>query len=181
MNRVVTTGEATAAGSASGVDFAAGIPDDVLGEAICACIVPIEGAIVTGPEGEEIHTDEYGRVKVAFHWDREDEDREQKGRKKVDNGEKFFCWVRVGQTIAGNKWGFMAIPRIGQEVVVDFIEGDPDRPLVVGSVYNAEQMPHYQLPAEKTKSYVKTNSSLGGDGSVSRVTVVFGRPIRCAP
>ncbi len=124
----------------------------------------IQTGVVVGPKGEEIHTDEYGRIKVAFHWDREDEDRKQKGRKKVDNGEKFYCWVRVAQNIAGNKWGFMAIPRIGQEVVVDFIEGDPDRPLVVGSVYNKEQMPHYTLPDEKTKSYIKTNSSPDGEG-----------------
>lgn len=124
----------------------------------------VSTAVVVGPKGEEIHTDKYGRIKVAFHWDREDSDREQPGRKKIDNGEKFFCWVRVAQNIAGNKWGFMAIPRIGQEVVVDFLEGDPDRPLVIGSVYNEEQMPHYDPEEHKTKTYIKTNSSKGGDG-----------------
>lgn len=124
----------------------------------------IQTAVVVGPKGEEIHTDEFGRIKVAFHWDREDDDRENQDRKKESNGEKFFCWVRVAQNIAGNKWGFMAIPRIGQEVVVDFLEGDPDQPLVVGSVYNQEQMPHYPLPEEKEKSYIKTNSTKGGDG-----------------
>lgn len=126
----------------------------------------IHTAEVVGPKDEEIHTDEYGRVKVAFHWDREDEDRpsDQKPRTKAAQGEKFFCWVRVGQSIAGNKWGFMAIPRIGQEVVVDFLEGDPDRPLIVGSVYNADQMPHYPLPDHKTRITVRTNSSKGGEG-----------------
>lgn len=126
----------------------------------------IQTAVVVGPKGEEIHTDEYGRIKVGFHWDREDTDRpsKQKPRTKDDNGEKFYCWIRVAQNIAGNKWGFMAIPRIGQEVVVDFIEGDPDRPLVVGGVYNDEQMPHYDPREHKTKTYIKTNSSPGGDG-----------------
>ena len=124
----------------------------------------IQTAVVVGPSGEEIYTDKYGRIMVAFHWDREDEDREEKGRKKVENGEKFFCWIRVAQNIAGNKWGFMAIPRIGQEVVVDFLEGDPDRPLVIGGVYNEGQMPHYNPEEEKTKTYIKTNSSPGGDG-----------------
>jgi type VI secretion system secreted protein VgrG len=124
----------------------------------------IQSAVVVGPQDEEIHTDEFGRIKVAFHWDRQDVDREQKNRKKVENGEKFYCWVRVAQNIAGNKWGFMAIPRIGQEVVVDFLEGDPDQPLVVGSVYNEGQMPHYPLPDEKAKSYIKTNSTKGGEG-----------------
>ena len=117
----------------------------------------IQTAVVVGPKGEEIHTDKYGRIKVHFHWDREE------NRKRSD-GDKFFCWVRTAHNIAGKEWGFMAIPRIGQEVVVDFLEGDPDRPLVVGSVYNADQMPHYPLPAEKTKSYIKTNSTKGGDG-----------------
>ncbi len=110
-------------------------------------------AVVTGPAGEEIHTDEYGRVKVQFHWDRYG---------KYDD--QSSCWIRCAQNIAGKHWGFMTIPRVGQEVVVDFLEGDPDRPLIVGVVYNAEQMPHYGLPGEKTKSYFKSNSSKGGDG-----------------
>lgn len=110
-------------------------------------------AVVTGPPGEEIYPDEFGRVKVQFHWDREGQ---------MD--QNTTCWIRCKQNISGNKWGFMAIPRIGQEVVIDFLEGDPDRPLITGSVYNAEQMPHYSLPDEKTKTYIKTNSSKGGDG-----------------
>ncbi len=113
----------------------------------------IQTAVVVGPKGEEIHCDKYGRVKVQFYWDRE-------GKRD----EKSSVWIRVAQNIAGRKWGFAAIPRIGQEVVVDFLEGDPDRPLIVGSVYNAEQMPHYELPAEKARTYIKTNSTKGGDG-----------------
>lgn len=110
-------------------------------------------AVVVGPSGEEIYTDKYGRVKVQFHWDRE-------GKRD----EKSSCWIRCMQTSAGRNWGSMFIPRIGQEVIVEFLEGDPDRPIITGVVYNAEQMPAYELPKEKTKSYIKTNSSLGGKG-----------------
>lgn len=110
-------------------------------------------AVVVGPSGEEIFTDKYGRVKVQFHWDREG---------KQD--EASSCWMRVAQTWAGNKWGTMFIPRIGMEVLVDFLEGDPDRPIIIGSVYNPENMPPYTLPDEKTKSTIKTNSSKGGGG-----------------
>jgi type VI secretion system secreted protein VgrG len=113
----------------------------------------IQTAIVTGPPGEEIYPDEYGRVKVQFHWDRE-------GKRDQNT----TIWIRCKQSIAGNKFGFMAIPRIGQEVVVEFLEGDPDRPLITGCVYNADQMPHYKLPDEKTKTYIKTNSTKGGEG-----------------
>ncbi len=113
----------------------------------------IQTATVTGPGGEEIYTDKYGRVKVHFHWDRTG------GR-----DEKSSCWIRVSSTFAGGQYGSIFTPRIGQEVVVDFLEGDPDRPLITGSVYNAEQMPPYDLPGEKTKSTTKTNSSLGGKG-----------------
>ncbi len=113
----------------------------------------IQTAVVVGPQGEEIHCDKYGRVKVQFHWDRE-------GKKDQDSS----CWIRVAHNLAGKKWGFFSLPRIGQEVVVDFLEGDPDRPLIVGSVYNAEQMPHYALPDDMTKSYIKTNTSKGGEG-----------------
>ncbi len=116
-------------------------------------ISSVQTAVVVGPKGEEIYTDKYGRVKVQFHWD-------QVGKKD----ENTSCWVRCQQSIAGNKWGFMAIPRIGQEVVVDFIEGDPNRPLITGCVYNAEQQPHYTLPDNKTKTYIKTNSTKGGNG-----------------
>lgn len=110
-------------------------------------------AIVVGPSGEEIYVDKYGRVKVQFHWDREG---------KYD--EKSSCWVRVSQNWAGKRWGAMFIPRVGQEVIVDFIEGDPDRPIITGRVYNGASMPPYALPDEKTKSTVKTYSSKGGGG-----------------
>ncbi len=110
-------------------------------------------AVVVGPAGEEIFTDKYGRVKVQFHWDRE-------GKYDADSS----CWIRVTQTWAGKKWGVMYIPRIGMEVVVDFLEGDPDQPIIVACVYNADMMPAYDLPKEKTKSTTKTMSSLGGGG-----------------
>jgi type VI secretion system secreted protein VgrG len=113
-------------------------------------------AVVTGPKGEEIWPDKYGRVLVQFHWDREG--------KRHQDGKQTSCWIRCAQSSAGRGWGSMFIPRIGQEVVVTFLEGDPDQPLITGVVYNADQMPPYTLPAEKTKSYVKTNSSLGGEG-----------------
>lgn len=109
-------------------------------------------AFVTGKQGEEIWTDEYGRIKVQFHWDRE-------GKRD----ETSSCWVRVAQSWASNNWGILFTPRIGQEVVISFINGDPDRPLVTGCVYNADSMPPY-LPDEPTKSTIKTNSSLGGEG-----------------
>jgi type VI secretion system secreted protein VgrG len=110
-------------------------------------------AIVVGPAGEEIYTDQYGRVKVQFHWDR---------RGKYD--EKSSCWIRVAQTWAGRQWGAQVLPRIGMEVLVEFLEGNPDRPLIIGFVNNADTMPPYSLPAEKTKSAFKTRSSPGGDG-----------------
>jgi type VI secretion system secreted protein VgrG len=110
-------------------------------------------AVVVGPSGEEIYTDKYGRVKVQFYWDREG---------KVN--EVSSCWVRVAQSWAGNKWGAMFIPRIGMEVVVHFLEGDPDQPIVTGCVYNPQTMPPYTLPDEKTKSTIKTDSSKGGGG-----------------
>ncbi|MDD5763426.1 MAG: type VI secretion system tip protein TssI/VgrG [bacterium] len=113
----------------------------------------IQTATVVGPKGEEIYTDKYGRVKVKFHWDREKE-----------RDEKSSCWIRVSSTFAGGQYGAIFTPRIGHEVVVDFLEGDPDRPLITGSVYNADQMPPYELPAEKTKSTTKTDSSIGGKG-----------------
>ncbi len=111
----------------------------------------IQTATVVGPSGEEIYTDKYGRVKAQFHWDRE-------GKKD----DKSSCWIRVAQGWAGNQWGIHFHPRIGQEVVVSFLEGDPDRPLITGSVYNADQMPPYALPANQTQSGVKTRSSKGG-------------------
>ncbi|TGQ66160.1 type VI secretion system tip protein VgrG [Mesorhizobium sp. M00.F.Ca.ET.186.01.1.1] len=110
-------------------------------------------ATVVGPSGQEIFTDKYARVKVQFHWDRQG--------KKDENSS---CFVRVSQTWAGSGWGFIQIPRIGQEVIVDFIEGDPDLPIITGRVYNASQMPPYGLPGNATQSGWKSNSSLGGGG-----------------
>jgi type VI secretion system secreted protein VgrG len=110
-------------------------------------------AFVVGPLGEEIYTDKFGRVKVQFHWDRE-------GKTDADSS----CWVRVAQTWAGNLWGGMAIPRIGMEVIVDFIEGDPDQPIIRGCVYNPAAMPPYTLPDEKTKMTLKSDSSKDKDG-----------------
>ncbi len=110
-------------------------------------------AFVTGPSGEEIHTDEYGRVKVQFHWDRAGK-----------GDDTTSCWIRVGQIWASKKWGGAFIPRVGQEVIVSFLEGDPDQPLVTGTVYNADNMPAYGLPDNKTMSGIKTNSTKGGAG-----------------
>src|SRR5215470_16443909 len=107
-------------------------------------------ALVVGPGGEEIWTDKYGRVKVQFHWDRYG--------KKDENSS---CWIRVATQWAGATWGMVSIPRTGQEVVVDFLEGDPDQPIITGRVYNADQMPPYALPASKTQTGIKTRSSTG--------------------
>lgn len=108
-------------------------------------------AIVVGKAGEEIWTDKYGRVKVQFHWDRE-------GR----NDENSSCWVRVSFPTAGKNWGWISLPRIGQEVIVSFLEGKPDKPIITGRVYNADQMPPYELPANQTQSGIKTRSSKEG-------------------
>ncbi len=104
-------------------------------------------ALVVGPAGEEIYTDEYGRIKVQFHWDR-----------AGSNDEHSTCWVRVSQAMSASGWGAVALPRIGQEVVVTFIEGDPDRPLVTGAVYNGLNTPPYALPENKTKTVLRTQS-----------------------
>ncbi|MBX9595366.1 MAG: type VI secretion system tip protein VgrG [Roseomonas sp.] len=110
-------------------------------------------ATVVGPKGEEIHTDRQGRVKLRFHWDR---------RAKNESGDS--CWVRVAQSAAGNGWGFQWIPRIGMEVLVEFLDGDPDRPLVTGVVYNGINRTPYDLPGQATVSSLKTMSSPGGGG-----------------
>jgi type VI secretion system secreted protein VgrG len=107
-------------------------------------------AVVVGPAGEEIFTDKYGRVKVQFHWDREG--------KRDENSS---CWIRVATLWAGKQWGIINIPRIGQEVIVDFLEGDADQPIIMGSVYNAEQMPANGLPDAKVISGLKTNTHKG--------------------
>ena len=111
-------------------------------------------AIVVGPPGEEIHCDQHGRIKVQFHWDRE-------GVKD----EKSSAWIRVSQAWAGPGWGALYLPRIGQEVVVEFLEGDPDRPLITGAVYNGTNPPPLSLPSEKTKSTLRSASSPGSAGS----------------
>ncbi|MUK78648.1 type VI secretion system tip protein VgrG [Aliivibrio fischeri] len=112
----------------------------------------IDTAMVTGPENEEIYCDEYGRVKVQFHWDR--------------NGqadEKTSCWLRTSQGWAGNQYGQFVLPRIGHEVIVSFIHGDPDKPIITGSLYNGDNKPPYSLPEHKTRNTFKTSSSIGAD------------------
>jgi type VI secretion system secreted protein VgrG len=108
-------------------------------------------ATVVGKAGEEIYTDEHARVKVQFHWDRQGKNDENSG-----------CWIRVAQTWAGKQWGAMHIPRIGHEVIVHFLEGDPDKPIITGRVYNGANMPPYDLPANKTQSGIKSRSSKDG-------------------
>ncbi|MGA2982351.1 MAG: type VI secretion system tip protein TssI/VgrG [Terriglobia bacterium] len=108
-------------------------------------------ALVVGKSGEEIWTDSYGRVKVQFYWDRVGTDDENSS-----------CWIRVSSPWAGQNWGAISLPRIGQEVIVDFLEGDPDRPIIMGRVYNASQMPPYTLPDNQTRSTVQSRSSKGG-------------------
>ena len=110
-------------------------------------------AIVTGPAGEEIHCDQYGRIKVQFHWDRDGQ-----------SNDKTTCWMRVASGWAGAAYGGIAIPRIGMEVLVTFLEGDPDQPLVTGCLYHKENVVPYDLPANKTRSTFKTLSSPGGGG-----------------
>ncbi len=108
-------------------------------------------AVVVGPAGEEIYPDKYGRVKVQFFWDR-------LGKKNENSS----CWVRVSQPWAGKNWGAVSIPRIGQEVIVEFLEGDPDRPIITGRVYNDDQMPTYPLPDHKTRTTFMSRSTKGG-------------------
>ena len=112
-----------------------------------------ESATVTGPDDEEIWTDPYGRVKVQFPWDRIGE-----------NDENSSCWIRVCQAWAGTNFGGIHIPRIGQEVIVEFLQGDPDRPIITGRVYDGANMPPYDLPAKATQSGIKSNSTKGGGG-----------------
>ncbi len=111
----------------------------------------VQTAVVVGPPGEEIYPDKYGRVKVQFFWDR-------LGKKNENSS----CWVRVSQPWAGKNWGAVSIPRIGQEVIVDFLEGDPDRPIITGRVYNDDQMPTYPLPDHKTRTTFMSRSTKGG-------------------
>ena len=116
-----------------------------------ATVMGVQTAVIVGPSGEEIYSDKYGRVKVQFFWDRQGNKDEQSS-----------CWVRVASTWAGKNWGFIQLPRIGQEVIVDFLEGDPDRPIITGRVYNGEYMPPYDLPANQTQSGFKSRSSKAG-------------------
>jgi type VI secretion system secreted protein VgrG len=111
----------------------------------------LQKAVVVGPSGQEIFTDQYSRVKVQFLWDR-------LGKNDANSS----CWIRVASFWAGKQWGLVHIPRIGQEVLVDFLEGDPDQPIIVGSVYNAAQMPPYLLPDNMTQSGLKSRSTLQG-------------------
>lgn len=114
-------------------------------------LMGIHSALVVGPSGDEIYTDKFGRIKVQFPWDR-------KGKKD----DKSSLWIRVATPWAGKQWGMIHIPRIGQEVIVSFLEGDPDRPVVTGMLYNADNMPPYSLPDNKTQSGIKTRSSTKG-------------------
>ena len=107
-------------------------------------------AIVTGPAGEEIYTDEHGRVKLWFPWDRRGQQNEQSS-----------CWIRVSQTWAGGTWGSIAIPRIGHEVIVEFLEGDPDQPIITGRTYHANNKPPYPLPQHKTRMSIKSQTHKG--------------------
>lgn len=111
-------------------------------------------ALVVGKSGEEIWTDEHGRVKIQFHWDR-----------YGSHDENSSCWVRVAQLWAGSGFGAQFLPRIGQEVIVEFLEGDPDRPLITGRVYNGDNPWPYELPANQTQSGIKTRSTKGGGSS----------------
>jgi type VI secretion system secreted protein VgrG len=113
----------------------------------------VQSAVVVGPPGEEIHTDEFGRVRVQFHWDRAGE--------RDDNSS---CWMRVSQGWAGGGYGMLMLPRVGHEVLVGFFEGDPDQPVVVGRVFNNTARVPYDLPAYKTRSTWKSDSSPGSDG-----------------
>jgi type VI secretion system secreted protein VgrG len=121
-------------------------------------------AITVGPSGEDIYTDKFGRVKVQFHWDRYGK-----------GDDKSSCWIRVSQNWGGKGWGGMFIPHVGQEVIVHFLEGDPDSPLITGRVYNAENMPPVELPAGKTQSVIRDHGSnriiMEGDGGKQRMTM----------
>lgn len=122
----------------------------------------LQTATVVGKKGEEIWTDKYGRIKVQFHWDREGEDNENSS-----------CWVRTAMPWTGNKFGFIAIPRIGYEVVIQFEEGDPDRPICTGMLYNADNMPPYELPTDQTQSGLKTDSTKGVSESTAYNELMF--------
>jgi type VI secretion system secreted protein VgrG len=149
-------GGGQAAGKIFSCDFTAIPADSVFRPARITSKPRIQGpqtAIVVGKAGEEILTDEFGRIKVQFHWDL-----------YSPANENTPCWVRVSQLWAGKNWGAMFLPRIGQEVIVEFLDGNPDRPIVTGAVYNGESKPPYPLPDKATMSTIKSNSSKGGQG-----------------
>lgn len=116
-------------------------------------LLGLQTAIVTGPKGEEIHTDKYGRIKVQFHWDREG---------KLDD--QTTCWVRCVMPWTGKNWGMISVPRIGQEVAIQFEEGDPDRPICTGMLYNGDTMPPFKLPENMTQTGIRTQSTKNGSG-----------------
>jgi len=142
------------------------IPNDVTYRPVPTSSEPVirgaQTAIVVGPDGEEIYTDQYGRVKVQMHWDRAPGESSTNSGWNYDQNASFWC--RVAQTSAGNGWGIFSLPRIGQEVLIDFLGGNPNHPVVVGSLHNSIQSPPYALPDNKTRTVIKTNSSAGGDG-----------------
>src|SRR5262249_52422192 len=113
----------------------------------------IQTAKVIGPGGEEINTEKHGRIRVRFHWER-----------TADHGDEGTCWIRVGQAWAGPGMGALFIPRLGHEVIIRFLEGNPDRPMVVGAVYNGANLPPAALPSAKTQSVIRTSSSPGNGG-----------------
>ncbi|MDB5861501.1 MAG: hypothetical protein JWQ76_5190 [Ramlibacter sp.] len=153
-----STGNAETSGASAGFEFSCSItsipfmqqyrPPRVTPKPV---VQGPQTAVVVGPSGEEIYTDEHGRIKVQFRWDRYG---------KADQNSS--CWIRVSQAWAGNAYGALSLPRLGQEVIVEFLEGDPDCPIVTGSVYNGENKPPYKLPGEKTRWGIKSRSSKGG-------------------
>ncbi|CCN45733.1 putative VgrG protein [Vibrio nigripulchritudo MADA3029] len=118
----------------------------------------IQTAIVTGPSEGDIHVDKHGRIKVQFHWDRE-------GKRDAQSS----CWIRVAQQSAGNGWGSSFLPRVGQEVIVEFVNGDPDQPIVMGVLYNGANATPYALPDKKTQSGIKSRSVKGGASNFNEV------------
>ncbi|MBK5012961.1 type VI secretion system tip protein VgrG, partial [Pseudomonas sp. S60] len=121
-------------------------------------------ATVVGPKEEEIYCDEWGRVKVSFPWDRESQ-----------NNEFSSCWVRVSQAWAGGSWGAMAIPRIGQDVIIQYVNGDPDQPMITGRTYCGDQLPPYDLPGHKTRMTIKSQTHKGDGYNELRFEDELGR------
>ncbi|MGE8149775.1 type VI secretion system tip protein TssI/VgrG [Pseudomonas vancouverensis] len=114
------------------------------------CIDGPQIATVVGPPGEEIYCDQWGRVKVQFPWDRSDK-----------NNDQSSCWIRVAQGWAGATWGAMAIPRVGQELIISYLDGDPDQPIATGRAYRQTNLPPYELPKHKTRMTIKSRTHKG--------------------